>query len=83
MHGTSHPHHRKLERFLGLLLVISTIGAYWVLLRCDFVFFDDPSYVTENPQVRAGLDRASSLGLHDLPFLQLASVNLALAHARL
>ena len=59
MRGTSHPHHRKLERLLGLLLVISTIGAYWVLLRCDFVFFDDPSYVTENPQVRAGLNWAS------------------------
>jgi protein O-mannosyl-transferase len=59
MHGTSHPHHRKLERLLGLVLLISTIGAYWYLLRCDFVFFDDPSYITENPQVRMGLNRGS------------------------
>jgi|WetSurMetagenome_2_1015567.scaffolds.fasta_scaffold00812_15 protein O-mannosyl-transferase len=59
MHGTSHPNHGKLERLLGLVLLISTIGAYWYLLRCDFVFFDDPSYVTENPQVRMGLNRGS------------------------
>jgi protein O-mannosyl-transferase len=45
----------NLDRLLGLILLVSTIGAYWYLLHCDFIFFDDPAYVTENSRVRAGL----------------------------
>jgi protein O-mannosyl-transferase len=59
MNRTSHPHHKNLERVLGFILLVGTIGTYWYLLHCDFVFFDDPPYVTENPQVRMGLNRAS------------------------
>ena len=36
---------------LGLLLVL----AYWPATRCGFVDFDDSDYVTDNPQVQAGL----------------------------
>jgi hypothetical protein len=49
----------NLSRTLGLLLVVSTLTAYWHLLFCDFISFDDPFYVTGNPQVLAGLDRAN------------------------
>ncbi len=36
---------------LGLLLLL----AYWPATRCGFVDFDDSDYVTDNPQVQAGL----------------------------
>lgn len=43
------------ERLLGLLLLGLTIGVYWQVLNFDFIFFDDPDYVFENPHVRAGM----------------------------
>jgi Flp pilus assembly protein TadD len=50
------------ERALGythlvvaLLLIIITVAAYWRVLKCDFVTFDDNVYVTSNPHVLTGL----------------------------
>src|SRR5271166_511977 len=40
---------------LGLLLVMVTLALYNPMSRNGFVNFDDDRYVTENPQVRAGL----------------------------
>jgi hypothetical protein len=37
------------------LLALVTIVVYWPVTRCDFVNFDDPTYVTENFHVQAGL----------------------------
>jgi protein O-mannosyl-transferase len=36
-------------------LAALTLAAYWAVLRCDFVSFDDPQYVSQNPHVLAGL----------------------------
>src|SRR5579859_801307 len=47
------PGQRKLV--LGLLLVVVTLGLYNPASRNGFVNFDDDRYVTDNPQVRAGL----------------------------
>ena len=41
-----------------VVLGLVTIGLYWPAMRYDFVNFDDPSYVTENPSVRGGLNWA-------------------------
>jgi protein O-mannosyl-transferase len=41
---------------LTSLLVLVTIAVYWPAMRCDFINFDDPAYVTVNPHVQAGLN---------------------------
>lgn len=35
-------------------LILVTVLAFWQLTRCDFIVYDDPVYVTENPYVRSG-----------------------------
>jgi len=47
------PSQRKLV--LGLLLVVVTLVLYNPVARNGFVNFDDDRYVTDNPQVRAGI----------------------------
>ena len=37
------------------LLVMATLAAYWLVLQCDFVNYDDPDYFSANPHVLAGL----------------------------
>ena len=37
------------------LLVLVTIALYWPTTGHDFVNYDDPLYITDNPHVRAGL----------------------------
>jgi hypothetical protein len=43
---------------LAVLLMLVTIALYWPAMRCDFINYDDPVYVTENPHVQGGLSRA-------------------------
>ena len=40
---------------IGVLLTAVTLAAYWPVLQNDFVSYDDPDYVTENPHVLRGL----------------------------
>jgi tetratricopeptide (TPR) repeat protein len=42
---------------LALLLAAVTVAAYWPALTSGFVNYDDDIYVTERPEVRAGLTR--------------------------
>lgn len=42
-------------RVLALVLAVGTFLAFSPTLRHDFVNYDDPEYVTANPQVRLGL----------------------------
>jgi protein O-mannosyl-transferase len=39
-----------------LLLALAVPAAYWPALNCDFVQFDDPDYVTANPNIQKGLN---------------------------
>ncbi len=41
--------------FIYLFLILVTLATYWQVCNNEFVNFDDPEYVTENPQVQAGL----------------------------
>jgi tetratricopeptide (TPR) repeat protein len=43
------------DRFVLLLLVALTLGAFWRVSLCDFVNYDDNDYVTANPVVQKGL----------------------------
>lgn len=38
-----------------LLLIVATLFVYWQMNSQDFINFDDPAYVTDNPQVQGGL----------------------------
>ena len=40
---------------LAALLVLVTFALYWPATRCDFINYDDPDYVTENPRVQGAL----------------------------
>jgi protein O-mannosyl-transferase len=43
----------------GMLLILFTLAVYSPALRHGFINYDDDRYVTENPQVRAGLHWAT------------------------
>jgi tetratricopeptide (TPR) repeat protein len=43
---------------LAALLALVTLALYWPAMRCGFIGFDDPDYVTENPHVQDGLNWA-------------------------
>jgi len=49
----------RLTILICLLLAALTFAAFWRVLGCDFVNFDDDVYVTANRWVRAGLTGAS------------------------
>src|SRR5437899_1144226 len=38
---------------IGLATI--TLAAFWQVIRCDFINYDDPIYVTANPHVQHGL----------------------------
>jgi len=44
--------------FVALALTLLTFLSFLPVLRCGFTDFDDPEYVTHNPQVQAGLTAA-------------------------
>lgn len=44
----------RVELVIGLFLVALTVGVYWPVRHFDFLNFDDPSYVTANPNVFRG-----------------------------
>lgn len=46
---------KKNRRLICLALALAAAGIYWQVHGFDFVNYDDPDYVTENPMVRAGL----------------------------
>jgi hypothetical protein len=47
---------RRVEPLLtSLAILLAVAAAYWPLWRNGFVSFDDPDYVTGNPEVLAGL----------------------------
>src|SRR5947208_3668191 len=49
--------HKKI--LIGLVLVLGTLAVYGGALSNEFVNYDDPDYVTANPNVQAGLTKAS------------------------
>jgi Tfp pilus assembly protein PilF len=52
-----HPEFKQ-SRLVALALALVTLGIYLPVCFYDFIYFDDPSYVADNPMVRAGLSWA-------------------------
>jgi tetratricopeptide (TPR) repeat protein len=48
-------------------LAALTLAAYWRVGGCEFLAFDDPSYVTDNPMVNQGLRTAAFLWAFTAP----------------
>ena len=50
-----------MRRTLLILLALgaATVAAYWGVLACGFVAYDDPSYVCRNPMVNQGVREAA------------------------
>jgi tetratricopeptide (TPR) repeat protein len=46
---------KKTRGLICFALAIATVAVYWRVGGFDFVNFDDPDYVTENPMVQRGL----------------------------
>ena len=46
---------RRSAVLISLVLLLLTFATFRPVLDHDFVNFDDPLYVTENPQTQAGL----------------------------
>ena len=45
----------RLKILIGIGLSILVLVSYWGVVENDFIRFDDPQYVTENPRVQRGL----------------------------
>ena len=52
---SSHPRNSFVDLLIYLLLLVAVFAVYVQVRSYSFVSFDDPIYVTENPQVRTGL----------------------------
>jgi tetratricopeptide (TPR) repeat protein len=67
---------------LGLLLIAATLGVYWGVWTFEFVNFDDPIYVSENPHVRSGISRENAkwafASLHEANWIPLTWLSLML-----
>lgn len=48
---------KLLSGMVCLLLTAATLAVFWRALGCDFVNYDDPTYVTSNPNLQHGLTR--------------------------
>jgi Flp pilus assembly protein TadD len=55
--ATARQDSRRADVALALLLAVAIVAAYLPVLGFGFVGFDDPGYVTANPNVQRGLDR--------------------------
>ncbi len=71
-------------RSIGLLLAFVTLLVYLPATSCQFINYDDPLYITENPVVRGGLTWGGrQIGIHRRTCEQLASAHMAVAHGGL
>ena len=48
-------HAPRLDFWIGIFLLVAVLAVYVQVRSHSFISFDDPIYVTENPQVRSGL----------------------------
>jgi hypothetical protein len=53
--STASPKNPRLPAVICLVLAAVTLAVYWPVTRHGFINFDDPPYITENPNVQSGL----------------------------
>jgi Flp pilus assembly protein TadD len=51
------PSEKLSSTVICLLLITAVLAVFWRALDCDFVNYDDPTYITSNPTVQQGLTR--------------------------
>ncbi len=51
--------HKESSLLVYGLLIIAALAAFWPVLNCDFVNYDDDKRVTENPNIKRGITRES------------------------
>jgi tetratricopeptide (TPR) repeat protein len=61
MNATAQFLSRQRATVAGLVLALVTTALYWSITHHDFFNIDDPRFITQNPQVQAGLTRAGIL----------------------
>ncbi len=49
----------RLKIFLSLLLAGITLGLYWPARHFDLIYFDDPLFVSDSPEITSGLNAHS------------------------
>ena len=75
---------RQRNVLICLCLALATAAVYWPVHHFEFINYDDPDYVYENPHVRGGLTLRGLVWAFTTDYTsQLASVNLAVPHAGL
>ncbi|MBA4149540.1 MAG: tetratricopeptide repeat protein [Verrucomicrobia bacterium] len=45
--------------FICALLILGTFALFWPVTNYEFIGYDDPAYITQNPHVQAGLTKES------------------------
>ena len=45
--------------FISLLLIVAALAVFWQVQDYDYIYLDDPGYVTENIQIHKGLSSES------------------------
>ena len=61
------PLHKNISLLVYGFLVITALAAYWPVLKCEFVNYDDDKYVTENPHVKRGITYESVIWAFTTP----------------
>ncbi len=72
--------HKESSLLVYGLLVIAAIAAFWPVLNCDFVRYDDDKYVTENPNVTRGITRESAAWAFTSPHFHMWHPLTSLSH---
>ena len=66
-----------------LFLACTTLVAFWQVIHCDFIVYDDPKYVTENIHIRHGITiEAIRWAFTTGHRCELASCDMDIPHAR-
>ena len=59
---------KKQILLIYLLLTAAALLAFWQVIHCDFINYDDPLYVTENIHVQNGVTQRQ-FGGHSRPVM--------------
>jgi hypothetical protein len=74
------PLHKNISLLAYGFLVITALAAYWPVLKCEFVKYDDDKYVTENPHVRRGITYESVIWAFTTPHFHMWHPLTSLTH---
>lgn len=77
---TEHAHKRPCLLLIYLMLVASVILAYEPMRHNEFISYDDPDYVTENPHITGGLTAKSIIWAFTSPHYHMYHPLTSLSH---